>query len=158
MVHDPARRVDGARILVVEDNEDFRLLLEVTLRDEGFAVDAASCAEDGIRLIATGRYQLVLSDYSLPGHSGSWLLSEAKRFHRGQGIPSLIITGDPDAPGLPDDVVVVPKPVDFDRLLGDLRRMLGGDMTSTPHVEAWQPHQPYMRQSPPQQKDSSLFS
>src|SRR5215216_1651916 len=70
-------RADCPRILIVEDDDDFRLLLELTLQDEGYLVDCASCAEDAIHLIRSNAYHLVLTDYSLPGHSGAWFLSEA---------------------------------------------------------------------------------
>lgn len=124
-------RANGQRILIVEDNDDFRLLLQLMLVDEGFVVDAASCAEDAARLLTTRDYQLVLSDYSLPVHSGAWLLSQATRYPHRQ-VPFAIITGDPDAPGIPRDVVVIPKPLDFDRLLMEVRRMLHKGTESVP--------------------------
>jgi len=108
--------------LVVEDNADFRLLLELTLRDEGYAVDTLSSAEEAVHLLRTREYGLVLSDYSLPVHSGAWLRSQTSA--RGPNIPFFIITGDPDAPGIPEDAVVIPKPVDFEWLLREVRRTL----------------------------------
>ena len=121
---DGSRGAGTRRILVVEDNEDFRLLLELTLRDEGYDVDTVHCAEDALPLLASRSYGLVLSDYSLPAHSGAWLLSQLAARHHGRDIPFVIVTGDPDAPGIPHDALVVRKPVDFDRLLGDIRHML----------------------------------
>jgi CheY-like chemotaxis protein len=115
---------EGPRILVVEDNEDFRLLVELILVDEGYRVDTASCAEDAIRLLNTRDYQLVLTDYSLPVHSGAWLLSQATARSQRCELPFVIITGDPDAPGIPRDALVIRKPIDFDQLLGEVRRML----------------------------------
>jgi DNA-binding NtrC family response regulator len=140
---------DGRRILVVEDNEDFRDLMELTLRDEGYDVDAASCAEDAVRLLNTRAYQLVLSDYSLPAHSGAWLLSKATERVNGREVPFVIITGDPDAPGIPHDAVVIRKPVDFDRLLVELRRMLAA-VRKPAHVGVCtQRHQPHHSVSNP---------
>jgi len=117
------------RILVIEDSEDFRLLLELTLCDAGYDVDAVACAEDGVQLLEARTYQLILCDYSLPGHSGGWLLSQVtKRSQR--HIPCAIVTGDPDAPGIPPDAVVIRKPLDFDRLLSEIRQMLTADDVS----------------------------
>jgi DNA-binding NtrC family response regulator len=121
---DGSRQAGGRRMLVVEDNEDFRLLLELTLRDEGYSVDAVPSAEDAIPLLDAHSYALVLSDYSLPARSGAWLLSQLAARHHGREVPFVIITGDADAPGIPRDALVVSKPVDFDRLLGDIRHML----------------------------------
>ena len=104
------RRTDGARILVVEDSEDFSLLMQLALQDAGYVVDCAMCAEDALRMMKTQRYRLLLSDYSLPGY--------------GAGVRVLMITGDPDAPGVRDFTRVVPKPVNFDRFLAEIRLVL----------------------------------
>jgi DNA-binding response OmpR family regulator len=117
------RRTDGSRILVVEDNDDLRLLVTLTLDDAGYVVDGAIATEDAIRMLDTRSYDLILTDYSLPGESGLHVLSAAAS----RGIPAVMVTGDPDAPGIPDDAAVVRKPVDFDRLLPDLRTLLSND-------------------------------
>jgi len=118
---------DGARILVVEDSGDFRLLLETVLTDAGYVVDSAETSEAALSLLEDGDYDLLLSDYSLPGHSGAWLVARVKQRTAARPIPAMIITGDPDAPGIPRDQPVVPKPVDFERLLGRIRKMLAND-------------------------------
>lgn len=112
-------------ILVVEDSHDLRLLLELALRDEGYLVDGVASAEDAAQLLAGRRYDLMLTDYSLPGHSGAWLLSQVRHLSADHHTPSVLITGDPDAPGIPTDVVVMKKPIDFDRLLRDIDRIVG---------------------------------
>jgi DNA-binding response OmpR family regulator len=117
-------REDSTRILVVEDNDDFRLLMELTLGQAGYRVDTASCAEDAVRLLKTRDYHLVISDYSLPAHSGAWLRSQLTAQPNGHNIPFLIVTGDPDAPGIPDDTIVITKPIDFDWLIGEVRQTL----------------------------------
>jgi DNA-binding response OmpR family regulator len=124
------RRTDGARILVVEDHADFRLLLQWTLQDAGYLVDCAATSEDAVRMLAGSRYSLVLTDYSLPGHSGAWLVTHASAAHAAQRIPSMIVTGDPDAPGIPGDVTVVRKPVDFDQLLAQVRAIVANTSTA----------------------------
>ena len=121
---DGSRQAGARRLLVVEDNEDFRLLLELTLRDEGYTVDTVPSADDALPLLASRAYALVLSDYSLPARSGAWLLSQLAARHHGRDVPFVIVTGDPDAPGIPHDALVFGKPVDFDRLLADIRHLL----------------------------------
>jgi DNA-binding response OmpR family regulator len=126
------RTTDGARILVVEDNDDLRHLMDLALRDAGYTVDSTALAEDGIRMLETNRYRLVLSDYSLPGHSGEWLLSQAIDRNLLRGAPALLITADPDAPGIGDRVPVVAKPVNFDYLLPQIRTLLTSTATFGP--------------------------
>jgi DNA-binding response OmpR family regulator len=118
------RRTDGARILVVEDSDDFRALLELTLQEAGYVVDSAACSEDAIPLLTAFPYDLVVTDYALPGHSGAWLLSQPPLRSSQSGMPALMITGDPDAPGIPQDVAVLPKPLDFDQLLSRVRSII----------------------------------
>jgi DNA-binding response OmpR family regulator len=126
------RTTDGARILVIEDSDDLRHLMDLALRDAGYTVDCAALAEDGIRMLETNSYRLVLSDYSLPGHSGEWLLSQAIDRNLLRGAPALLITADPDAPGISDRVPVVAKPVNFDYLLPQIRTLLTSTGTSSP--------------------------
>jgi DNA-binding response OmpR family regulator len=139
------RRTARARILVVEDHEDFRTLLEMTLQDAGYDVDSAASSEDALRMLNASPYALVVTDYSLPGHSGAWLLAQASR-HRTASVPALIVTGDPDAPGIPRDVPVVRKPMDIDRLLAQVRAAIGEDVVPdrarTIDMSAPPPHAP----------------
>jgi DNA-binding response OmpR family regulator len=121
------RRTDGARILVVEDHEDFCALLELTLRDAGYEVDCASSSEDALAMLRIETYALVISDYSLPGHSGAWLVAQARE---STGVPALIVTGDPDAAGIPRNVPVMRKPFDVDRLVEQVRALVGGAQPS----------------------------
>ena len=45
------RPADDVRILIVEDNEDFCLLMQTVLQDAGYIVDCAACAEDAILML-----------------------------------------------------------------------------------------------------------
>ena len=67
----------GSRILLVEDSDDLRSLMVLILESEGYSVDSAATAEEGLRLLNSGSYDLVLSDYALPGRTGAWMLREA---------------------------------------------------------------------------------
>jgi DNA-binding response OmpR family regulator len=98
--------------------------MDLTLREAGYLVDCATCAEDALHLMETRRYHLLLSDYSLPGYSGLWLLRQT--FERNLIPPGavLMITGDPDAPGVRDVTRVIPKPVDFDGFIPQIRAAL----------------------------------
>ena len=127
MAKERRRRTDGARILVVEDSEDFCLLMQLALQDAGYVVDCASCAEDALRMMQAQRYQLLLSDYSLPGYSGLWLLRQTVDNGLMRPGTVLMITGDPEAPGVRDFTRVVPKPVNFDRFIAEIRAVLAND-------------------------------
>ena len=106
------------RILLVEDSDDVRVLMTLILEGEGYLVDSARTAEDGLRLLDAGAYDLVVSDYALPGRTGAWMLREAAaRQLLAQG---LIVTAHPN-PRETDGFPVVYKPLDFDDFLQRIR-------------------------------------
>jgi CheY-like chemotaxis protein len=112
-----------ARILVVEDQDDVRGLLVTALEIEGHLVDAAANAREGLDRLHKGRYDLVLSDYAMPGGTGSWMLHEAERQGLLTNTAALIITAHPNARELAH-LEVIPKPIDLDHFLDQVRRVL----------------------------------
>jgi DNA-binding response OmpR family regulator len=133
------RRTDGARILVIDDSDDLRTLMEFALEQEGYVVDGARSAEDAIRLLERQTYSLVLSDYALPGQSGIWLLSEALERGLLRGAVTRLVTADPDAPRLASGVDVVRKPVDFEQFLPQVRAILADSPATSTGARASSP-------------------
>ena len=113
----------GSRILLVEDSDDLRALMVLILESEGYEVDSASSAEEGLRLLRAGAYDLVLSDYALPGRTGTWLLREAIARQLLSREHAIIVTAHPQVCD-GDEFEVIHKPLDFDAFLKRLRRSL----------------------------------
>lgn len=67
----------GARILVVEDEDVIRELLEQTLREEGFRVEVVATGEGALKRLEASLYDVVLLDLNLPGMHGLNVLSAA---------------------------------------------------------------------------------
>src|ERR1035438_4112585 len=65
------------RILVVEDEDKLRRVLELQLVSAGFDVDKAASAEEGIKVV--DRADLVLTDLKLPNMDGLQLLPLLRR-------------------------------------------------------------------------------
>ena len=114
---------DHARILVVEDQEDVRRMLVTALEIEGHVVEEAPNAKDGLKRLQEARYNLVLSDYAMPGGTGTWMLHEATRQGLMDGTVALIVTAHPNIRDLAD-VEVISKPLDLDFFLAQVRRLL----------------------------------
>jgi DNA-binding NtrC family response regulator len=114
---------ENARILVVEDQEDVRRMLATALEMEGHVVDEAATAADGLKCLEQSRYDLVLSDYAMPGGTGAWMLHQANQ----QGLMgytiAVIVTAHPDVRDL-ENVEVITKPIDLDRFLEQVRHIL----------------------------------
>ena len=76
------------RILVVEDEEKLRRVLELQLASAGFDVDKAGTAEEGLKLV--DRADLVLSDLKLPHMDGLQLLALVRR--QNAQVPVIMMT------------------------------------------------------------------
>src|SRR6266567_28753 len=76
-----SRKSEGfmsTRILVVDDELSMREFLAILLEGEGYLIDQAESAEDALRCIDLERYEMVISDVSMPGLGGIELLSRIK--------------------------------------------------------------------------------
>jgi DNA-binding NtrC family response regulator len=113
-----------ASILVIDDEASIRESLEVLLSLEGYSAAMAADGEEGLRMIESNNYDLVLLDLALPGQSGLELLPQIKE--RQPELPVIMIT----AYGTVDNVVeavragaenFVQKPWDNEKLLADIR-------------------------------------
>jgi len=66
------------KILVVDDELSMREFLSILLEGEGYQVDHAESAEEALRQMEQGSYDLIISDVSMPGLDGIQLLSRIK--------------------------------------------------------------------------------
>jgi CheY-like chemotaxis protein len=82
----------GELILIVEDNENNRILVRDVLQSRGYQTAETDTGEEGVRLARERRPALILMDIQLPGISGM----EALRLLRGdpdtRDIPVMAVT------------------------------------------------------------------
>jgi DNA-binding NtrC family response regulator len=76
------------RILVVEDEEKLRRVIELHLVSLGFEVDKAATAEEGLKIV--DRADLVLTDFKLPNMDGLQLLGLIRR--QNAQVPVVVMT------------------------------------------------------------------
>ena len=81
-------------LLVVDDDERLRALLQRYLSSNGYRVSAASGAADARALMRSMEFDLLILDVMMPGESG---LDLTKSVRTGSGVPILMLTarGDP---------------------------------------------------------------
>lgn len=114
-------------VLLVEDDRDIREMIATLLDMSGFAVVACDTAEFALNALREQEFDLILTDYALPRHSGLWLLQEAESEGLIQGTPVLIVTAHPHVK-THAGYEVIQKPFDLDDLVERVRqRMEGGN-------------------------------
>jgi DNA-binding response OmpR family regulator len=114
------------RVLVAEDDEGLRSVLERGLRESGYTVDAVEDGELALRYLDTYEYEVAVLDWRMPKVSGLEVIQRLRR--RGSALPILMLTARDTArdrvTGLDegaDDYLV--KPFQFAELLARLRAL-----------------------------------
>ncbi|MDR1705957.1 MAG: response regulator transcription factor [Clostridiales bacterium] len=120
-----------SKILIIEDNQDFRELLQNYLEDAGYAVAAFDDGVPGLEGFRQGAFDLVLVDIMLPQTDGYGVVEEIRKM---SGVPVIMLTAlDSEAHQLRgfelciDDYVVksVSMPVLLQKIAAVLRRTKG---------------------------------
>jgi two-component system cell cycle response regulator DivK len=82
----------GELILLVEDNDNNRLLVRDVLQASGYRVVEATSAEDGLRMAAEQQPALILMDIQLPGMNGIEALQRLRADPATRAIPVIAVT------------------------------------------------------------------
>jgi signal transduction histidine kinase/CheY-like chemotaxis protein len=113
------------RILLAEDDSAIREYLIVRLRMEGHDVDTAQDGLEGWERYQRDRYDMVITDYSMPRLNGDGLSRLIKE--RDPRMPVLLLTGfgdliqDGDEP--PGVDLILSKPLRFEELRSGIREL-----------------------------------
>lgn len=118
-------------VLVVDDDERSRQLLEVVLTIEGYRVLCAASGEDALAAIERHGPDAVVLDFLMPGMDGPELCARVRALPSQRRLPLVVLSGmdDPEARKAArdagaDDFIVKP----FDR--ADLRNRLADLLVS----------------------------
>ncbi|HXH83314.1 MAG TPA: response regulator [Candidatus Tectomicrobia bacterium] len=110
-------RLHDRHILLIEDDQDTRDVLQLMLEACEAEVVAVATAEEGLDRIARARFDAVVSDLAMPRESGFWFIWRIRQLAR--HVPVVAVTGQP----YPRDLAVqagfdayLRKPVDRDAL------------------------------------------
>ncbi len=76
---EPQKTAEAARrILVVDDEEPIRALLQATLEDNGYTVETAADGGKAYQLFSREPFDIVITDLKMPGVSGETLFTQIK--------------------------------------------------------------------------------
>jgi two-component system cell cycle response regulator DivK len=120
------------KVLYIEDNDDnvYMLKMRLELTDE-FEVVVAEDGEKGCAMAAAQRPDVILMDLELPGIDGWEASRRLKNNADTRGIPIIALSAHALA-GAREKALAAGcdefdvKPIDFERLLATMRRMLDG--------------------------------
>ncbi|CAH2214530.1 sigma-54-dependent transcriptional regulator [Tepidibacter aestuarii] len=79
------------KILVVDDEEEYREVIKIILESKGYYVEDAPSAEEALKILERKSYNLVLTDLIMKGMDGIKLIEEIKKEF--SDIEVIIITG-----------------------------------------------------------------
>ncbi|HEY8410821.1 MAG TPA: PAS domain S-box protein, partial [Pyrinomonadaceae bacterium] len=87
-------RLDGLRVLVVDDESDTRDLLQQGLEYCGAKVKSVGTAKEALDLIMNGGSDVLISDIGMPGVDGYELIRQVRKLppDRGGKIPAIALT------------------------------------------------------------------
>ena len=112
-------RLDALRVLVVDDNNDGRMLTSLVLTQAGASVKAAASVPEALQMLEGDRPDVLVSDIGLPGEDGLGLIRQIRQREAEHGgfLPAVALTGyarveDRDRSLAAGFQAHVPKPVD----------------------------------------------
>ncbi len=121
----------GGRVLVVEDDDDIREVVEEVLLSEGYRVDVAKDGVDALgKLDADPRPPLILLDMMMPRMDGETFLRALRARPRLADAPVVVISGNAAAREKANALhaaACLVKPFELDELLGLVRRLTPSD-------------------------------
>jgi CheY-like chemotaxis protein len=119
-----------AKILIIEDTENNRILLTRRLKPKGHIIVSAEDAEKGIPLVASEKPDMILMDIGLPGMDGWTATRKIKDDPNTKHIPIIALTAhamtsDREKAAASGCDSYETKPIDFNRLFEKMDALFG---------------------------------
>ena len=81
------------KILLIDDNQDFRDTLGTRLRQEGYEVTAVASGQDGLKALVGQSFDLVLLDMLMPEQDGIETYQAMRAAEPTRKVPVILMTG-----------------------------------------------------------------
>lgn len=130
------------RVLIVDDDTEWREIVADLLSDAGYAVTTAEDGRRGLEMIATAPPAVVMTDIQMPVMDGCELLARA---HAVDGrLPVIVVSGDPgpDAKPLSGAFRVMRKQATPDELLEAIAAAMAHRAERLPLSKLWRASAP----------------
>lgn len=83
---------ESIKILIVDDEADYRETHKMLLESRGYVINSASSAIEALEILAIEYYPIVITDVVMPGKDGFYLLNEIKK-NFNERIQVIVVTG-----------------------------------------------------------------
>lgn len=123
----PFKNLKTMRTLLVDDDELIRDSLSIAFKNKGCLLQTAETAEEGLRALKEESFEIVVSDFKLPGIDGIEFLKLATAYHPNSVKILITAYGDKDivsealAAGAQD---FIEKPFSIRVLVDSLNRLI----------------------------------
>ena len=125
----------ACRVLVADDGLSNRKLISLVLRKAGAEVEVVENGQAAVESAMCGKFDLILMDMQMPVMDGYTAIQTLRQ--RGLKVPIIALTAHA-MKGQEDKCMesgcsgFVPKPIDFERLIGAMAEILGDAHTQVP--------------------------
>ena len=92
---EPSPRLDGLRVMVVDDEPDTREMLRIMIGQLGAEVNACASSEDALKRLADWKPDVIVSDIEMPDEDGYELMRKVRRGEAnggGRNVPAIALT------------------------------------------------------------------
>ena len=135
-------RLDGLKIMVVDDEEDARALLVEVLGERGAQVNSAGSVAQALAQFSVFRPDVLVSDIGMPEADGYSLVRQLRRLpaREGGNTPAIALTAYARAEDVDRAFEAgfqrhLAKPVDAERLIALIAAVAGTDRSASPHAD-----------------------
>lgn len=135
---DATKKATQPHILVINDTQEILDLFRMILEEEGYRVTTLGFAVEDMRKILDAEADLVILDLVFDREYVGWQTLQKMKMHREtEKIPVLVSTAEirkaQEIQGYLAEkgVGLLLKPFDIDELIGQVKRLLGGDAPTT---------------------------
>ena len=117
------------KLMLAEDDETQRLLMQGVFEDEGYKVFPAPSVEDALHVLANYTPDVIVSDIKMREMDGFMFFDRIHNIARLQDIPFIFLTARSDSRSVGRAMKMgaaayLTKPCDVDELLGTVQRLV----------------------------------
>jgi CheY-like chemotaxis protein len=115
------------KILIADDDKLSIELLSEYLKESGHTIIKTFDGEEMIKTALNEKPDLILTDIHMPKMKGDTTIAMMENYPELQNVPVIVVTATPEneiySLGLPFEVPVVLKPIDFPKLAAEIKKI-----------------------------------